>query len=169
MYQSRPIFKGHVCSRASATASTCMLVISNMMPPTASRERAGKSMLEMAKERGGGKQPLKLSQLTDIVGLVRIRRTKKMFFTWYNKRQHQSCHGVQRSVGGKKIISTQTSQKSRRDRKQSVEQKLNEQMPQHMSGRPCVCPPYLPTSHPVAICIPQEAEFISLLFSLRPL
>lgn len=53
MYQPRPIFKGHVCSRASATASTCMLVMSNMMPPTASRERAGKSMLEMAKERGG--------------------------------------------------------------------------------------------------------------------
>lgn len=42
-----------VCSRASVTASTCMLVISNMMPPTASRERAGKSMLEMAKESGG--------------------------------------------------------------------------------------------------------------------
>lgn len=37
-------------------------------------------------------------------------------------------------------------------------------MLQHMSRRPCVCPPYLPTSHPVAICIPQEVEFISLLF-----
>lgn len=46
-----------VLSGVSATATTCMLVISSMMPPTASRDRAGKSRLEMAEEReeeGGG-------------------------------------------------------------------------------------------------------------------
>lgn len=38
----------HLHSNRSVTVCTCILVIRNMMPPTASRERAGKSRLDKA-------------------------------------------------------------------------------------------------------------------------
>lgn len=85
-----------------------MLVMSNMMPPTASRERAGKSRLDMAVERRKKKKILK-----HCGNRVRISATEEKFITWNNERQHQCRHGVQRSGEGGNIISNSDMQKKK--------------------------------------------------------
>lgn len=74
-----------------------MLVIRNMIPPTAKKDTAGKSMLDSAdtKEEQRNELPTSFSE-----------REKVVFFTWASKGQHQRRHGVEQPDGQSEKIET---------------------------------------------------------------